>query len=122
MDAEEFVDAVKKVVREAAIEDSLSLLAHPPGRRPPLRLGEAAKWYGSLDENQRQLLAHVIGEAVDSAVFGFLCVLDGVRAVESGGVKGRFELRYVGETSILLNAEQGDMLHDLYNARSAVSR
>ena len=69
--------------------------------------------------NRKQLVAYVIGEAVDSAVFGFLCVFDGVRAVESVEIKGRFELRYTGETTVELNAQDAPMLHDLYNARKA---
>jgi hypothetical protein len=47
-------------------------------------------------------------------------VLDGVRQVEDGRAKGYFELRYIGVDSILLNAPDDAMLHDLYNAsRSA---
>ena len=53
---------------------------------------------------------------MDQAVFGFLCVLDGVRAVENGPDKGTFELRYLKDGSVLLNPQDEAMLHDLYNS------
>jgi hypothetical protein len=118
MTAEEFVAVLKVVVRDSAIKGSLATIEHPPGRKPSLELQKASDWYRSLDKDQQQILASVIGDAVDSAIFGFLCVLDGVRAAESGELKGRFELRYIGEGPILLNGEDKPMLHDLYNARS----
>ena len=120
MNPGKFIDALREVVRDAAIEDSLSTLAHPPGRNPPQKLREASEWFRSLDKDQQQLLISIVSGAVDSAVFGFLCVLDGVRQVEDGRAKGCFELRYIGVDSILLNAPDDAMLHDLYNApRSA---
>jgi hypothetical protein len=55
--------------------------------------------------------------AVDKAVFGFFCVLDGVRAIEDGRLGGALELRYVGGgLSQPLNSAEDDMLHDLFNA------
>jgi hypothetical protein len=118
MTAEEFIAALRVVVRDAAVKDSLATIEHPPGRKPSMELQKASAWYRSLDKDQQAILASVIGEAVDSAIFGFLCVLDGVRAVENGERKGRFELHYIGERAIWLNAEDKPMLHDLYNARS----
>jgi hypothetical protein len=116
MTPEKFIDALRKVVRDAAIEGSLSAVAYPPGRNPPQELRDASEWFRSLDRDQQQLLTSIVSGAVDSAIFGFLCVLDGVRQVEDGRTKGRFELRYIGDdTILLLNAPDDDMLHDLYN-------
>lgn len=113
MTPQEFIDVIRLVVRDAAVSDSLSLIEHPPGRKPSQDLREMAEWYQSLDADSRRHLSQVIALAVDSAVFGFLCVLDGVRPVEHVPPAGQFELRYVKDGVTLLNPG-GLMLHDLY--------
>lgn len=114
MNSKEFVTAIKKVVRDAAIEDCLKLLEQPPGRKPSQQLRHRAEWYKSLNADDREYLTDTISSAVDGAVFGFLCVLDGVRVVEDGKVKGNFELRYKNGESTILVGEGVEMLHDLY--------
>ena len=76
-----------------------------------------AEWYSSLDNRSRKLVASLVAEAIDTAIFGFLCVVDGVRAAENIPAKGRFELLHIGERVTLLNAPEGIMLHDLYSAQ-----
>jgi hypothetical protein len=113
MNAEEFVEAIKFVVREPAISGTLQVLNRPPGRRPNATLVENAAWYASLSKHDRERLASVLAQSVDMAIFGLLCVFDGVRAAENGEAKGRFEIRYVCDNgAVVLNAEQ--MLHELY--------
>ncbi len=53
-------------------------------------------------------------DAVNRAVFGFLCVLDGVRSIEEGQDNGRLELVYHKGKSVVLNPSEGEMLHDLW--------
>ena len=118
MNTEEFVAVIRKLVRDAAIDDTLDIFESPPGRRPSAELTEISKWYRSLDEHNQALFGRAIAQAVDSAIFGFLCVLDGVRPVESLETSGRFELQYVKkDDGMLLNAPNDKMLHDLYRAR-----
>lgn len=117
MDSREFISVIKKIVRDAAVSDTISVMEHPPGRKPPQESKDRAEWYRSLDHDQRRLLASVIADAADRVIFGLLCVVDGVRAVEDGEVKGRFELRYVKGTATLLNDPNDVMLHDLYKSR-----
>ena len=113
MNGEEFVEAIKLLVREPAIIGTLQILEEPPGRNPDAALTENAVWYASLSSQDRERLTSVLAQGVDMALFGVLCVLDGVRAIESGESKGRLEIRYVREArSVALNAER--MLHDLY--------
>jgi hypothetical protein len=116
MDAEQFIHALKLTVRDGAIDGTIGTLASPPGRRPSKELSQRAEWYSCLDEDDRFFLAQTIAFAADMAVFGFLCVLDGVCVVEDGPIKGHFELRYVKDGAKLLNPPDGIMLHDLYNA------
>jgi hypothetical protein len=68
MTAEEFIAALRVVVRDAAVKDSLATIEHPPGRKPSMELQKASAWYRSLDKDQQAILASVIGEAVDSAI------------------------------------------------------
>jgi hypothetical protein len=118
MDSREFIFRIKEIVRDAAISDTLTVINKPPGRKPSPDLIEAANWYRTLDADQRRNLAGVIALAVDYAVFGFLCVLDGVRAIEVHNVDNHhFELRYVGRNTTLLNSQDNEMLHDIYNER-----
>jgi hypothetical protein len=117
MNAEEFIVALKHVVRDAAIRDTLSILERPPGRNPPQELKTASERFHSLSSEHHQVLTFAVSNAVDSAIFGLLCVIDGVRTAVDDKGQGRFELRYVGETVDLLNDENAPMLHNLYNTR-----
>ena len=114
MDAEEFVEAIRIGVRDAAVEGTLDTLKRPPGRRPSEAPVQRAAWFNSLDKEQQRLLSEIVLQAVDSTIFGFLCVLDGVRVIENGSDKGIFELNYVRKGTIALNPPDGPMLHDLW--------
>lgn len=94
MNSQEFVEIVKSVVRDAAINDVISVIENPPGRRPLQELKDKSDWYNSLQDDQKQIVKSIVSQAVDSALFGFLCVIDGVRAFESMSNSGRLELIY----------------------------
>jgi hypothetical protein len=114
MDSQQFIYALRVVVRDGAASDAMSVLQRPPGRRPPKDMVDRSKWYASLDDDQRSVLAAIILDAANRAVFGFLCVIDGVRSIENEREKGRLELRYVKDGSVLLNSPEGVMLHELW--------
>jgi hypothetical protein len=114
MNSSQFIDLLRVVVRDGAASEVMSALEKPPGRRPPEDLVERSKWYSSLDDDQRRILSATVLDAADRAVFGFLCVIDGVRSIENESEKGRLELRYVKNGSVLLNPPERDMLHDLW--------
>lgn len=116
MDARDFVARIKATVRNPAVADTIRILQLPPGRRPRLDLLQHANWYRSLPQEQQEMLAAVVASAVDRALFGLFCVLDGVRVVEDGETKGDFQLNYVrGTTATQLNSIDEPPLHDLYN-------
>jgi hypothetical protein len=114
MDKQEFVNALKVAVRDSAVDEELSALLLPPGRRPSIDLLERSRWYSSLTDDQRMTLSSIMRAVADRAVFGFLCVLDGVRPIEEGFLGGRFELRYMNGNSLLLNPLEGEVLHELW--------
>jgi len=65
-------------------------------------------------EDQARVVS-VVRHGVQSALFGFFCVLDGVRAIEDGA-EGRLELTYVkGDNRRVINTEE-NFLHDIYQA------
>ena len=114
MDGQQFVDLLKIVVRDGAVSEELSVLQSPPGRSPSHNLLERSKWYNSLGDDQKKILSSIIMDVADRTVFGFLCVLDGARAIENSPQKGHLELRYVKDKTILINSPEGEILHELW--------
>jgi hypothetical protein len=56
-------------------------------------------------------------EAAELAVFSFLCILDGVSAIEDGPERGELRLNFVKEgRQTLLNDSAEGLLHDSFNA------
>lgn len=117
MNSHEFIKIIKTVVRDGAINDVISVVKNPPGRKVSQQLKTRSEWYQSLSDEQKQIVESIVSDSVDSALFGFLCVIDGVRAIESGPDKGSLELLYSKGESVQLNPHDGIMLHDLYNAQ-----
>jgi hypothetical protein len=109
----QFVVAIRTSVAERASENVLQQLKSPAGRRPDKRLLELSRWFNSLEPKDQDRVREVMNQSVDHAVFGFLCVLDGVRAIEAHP-KGTLNLQYVspeGEITIL----NSELLHELYD-------
>ena len=75
---EEFVKKIKLYVRDSAIDDSISLLEKPVGRRPSLKDRQKSEWYNTLNNEEKEIIKNVIIEAVNLSLFGFFSVLDGV--------------------------------------------
>lgn len=113
MNSEEFVNAIELYVRDAAIEDTISNLKSPPGRRVPEEVRSRSDWYNNLSELDRHHVDSAIASAVHAAIFGLFAALDGARTIDAG--QGRFELTYVADQRILLNPESIN-LHDLLKA------
>lgn len=114
MNAELFVDIIKKVVTESSIKGIESMLKSPPGRKPRKDLLEMSRYYNESTEEEKVIINKIIKLSVDNGVFGFLCVLDGVRAIEDGVDKGGLTLAYKKDVEIILNKDED--LHDFYNA------
>lgn len=114
MNTEEFVEIINLVVCNSTADDVISNLESPPGRQPDRELKELSVWFNSLDENAKVVVNQLIKMTSREAVKGFLCVLDGVRAIENQANKGQLELWYKrGEMKVNLNDPNGEMLHDL---------
>ena len=120
MDASQFVAAIKQAVRRSSIQGTLEITKNPPGRRRITDFERGrARWLESLGIEESEYIESILADAVDNALFGVLCVVDGVRAVESTPIKGSFELWYVRGDRKLLNRPEDPYLHDLYDSGGA---
>jgi hypothetical protein len=117
MDVTEFVEAIRLTVEQPSINDCINSYEDPPGRKPSKELLEISNWYKSMSEQDREMLRKVLADAVGSSIFGFFCVLDGVRAIEDSPEKGELELWHVknGQRTLINGSEQ-NLLHDEYSA------
>ncbi|MGQ7249534.1 hypothetical protein ACUN9Y_19645 [Halomonas sp. V046] len=116
MTSDEFVNAFKVAVKDAAIKDSIAVLQSPPGRKPAKEIVEASHFYNNLDDEGRQMVDLIIKHVAEGASFGALCVLDGVRAIESGAEKGEIILNYK-KNGATTNINKNNDLHDIYNSK-----
>ncbi|MCL4639686.1 MULTISPECIES: hypothetical protein [Olivibacter] len=117
MTQEQFVDALKIAVTESSVKGVVSALESPPGRKPKDLYKKLSEWYNGLDAADKNMVVDIVRLSIDHGVFGFLCVIDGVRAIAGGDKSGEFTLSYKdvdGES--ILNDPNEDYLHDLYNA------
>ena len=116
MDTEEFVRGIKASCSDTLAESEIKSFKNPPGRRPNTRLLRLFKWFQQLNPGDQAMLAEAMKVTAEDAIFGFFCVLDGVRVIENGEDKGNFELFYVkGDERVLLNPS-GDDLHDIFQS------
>ena len=116
MNSEKFVEAVRRHVGDAAIEDTIANLKNPPGRRVPLEERARSDWYNALSPEDAKHVNSIIATAVHESLFGLLAVLDGARTIDDEG--GRFELAYFTDQRVVLNDPQAIGLHDLLNGSS----
>jgi hypothetical protein len=117
LNKDEFIAAIRVAVHDSAIKGMKTNLASPPGRRPYEKTKETSRWFNSLPDEDKRQVEEIIKQAVHSSVFGFLCVLDGVSAIESTSEKGSLELSYnKNGNKTLINDERGEMLHDIYQS------
>lgn len=114
MNATDFVDAIRTEVRDAAVSDVMSLIEHPPGRRPSPALVSLSQWFNGLSDADKQQIRRAVEMASNHATFGFLAVLDGARSIENSTDRGAIELHFVkSNQSVLLNNPKGKALHEL---------
>jgi hypothetical protein len=119
LDVRQFVSVVVSAVRAPALQGTFNTLRQPPGRDPDAGLLQLAQWFRDLPEADRRMAARLLAHAVDSALFGMMCLLDGVLSVNPRpGVNQRLHLHAELEDGgrRLLNDPTGTNpeLHDLY--------
>lgn len=115
MNSDQFVAALVEHVHEPAIQGVISQLESPSGRRPPAKNVQLSEWYAQLNEQDRTNLHAVVGRSVHAALFGALCAIDGVRALQDGSTGHEFQLLSVEQGNVeRLNRPDDESLHDIY--------
>ena len=114
MNSELFVSVIRKVVRNSAIKGVIHKLKKPSGRNVPDSVKQRSNWFNSLSDEERNNIEKIIINSVDETLFGFLCVIDGVRTIEDNEKKGVLKLVYKNKEELLLNDPDKKFLHDLY--------
>ena len=81
MAPDEFVQGIKSACSDTLAESEIKSFKNPPGRRPNKRLLRISQWFQQLNPGDQAMLAEVLKVAAEDAIFGFFCVLDGVRVI-----------------------------------------
>jgi hypothetical protein len=115
MKSQEFVDAIRRLVMEAAVSDTILAVRHPPGKAPARELMELSNWFKELSDGDQQMAKRMLELTAHAAVSGFLAVLDGARTIiAQESPSDHFELRHVhGAQTDVLGGPNGDVLHEL---------
>jgi len=113
MQPDEFVEALRRSCRDSAVKDCVALLTKPPGRKPEPSLVRLSQWFNALAESDRKFVTEAMHEAADATLFGVLCVIDGVRTIETEEEKSEFKLSAVRGTVEYQLSPSETYLHDL---------
>lgn len=120
MDRNEFIEAVYKYIALNAYTDAVESLKKPVGRQPSKEDILRSERYLSLSDEAKEVCDWVAKDSVDSALFGFFCVLDGVRNINATIANSRLRLTLETESETFILADNTEYLgtpdlHDLYN-------
>lgn len=107
---DKFINEIYEKIRIASFEAMVRNLKKPVGRAPNPKLIEMSKWYNNLAIEDERQLQRIMKDAIDEAVFSFLCVLDRARSLE--GVNFDFSLK---NAEGMIETGDGEYLHDIYN-------
>lgn len=117
MNKKQFIEITKSEVKEVSVSGIIQVLTKPSGRNPAKNLVELSDFYNRMNNDERQKIHEIISLAIDNSIFGFLCVIDGVRAIEDTAPFGKLKLSYVNnDVEIVLN-DDDEYLHDIYKAQ-----
>jgi hypothetical protein len=113
MTQKKFVEVIQDVVIDESIRSIQSNLINPPGRKPSEELILTSNFYNNLNDHDKRLMMQIVKDAVQTGVWGFFCVLDGVRSIENDK-GGKLALFYENDgAKTLLNDPQEEFLHEL---------
>ncbi len=114
MKSEQFVEVLRRVVRDQTVRDLPETLEHPPGRAPRKELLELSAWYRGLGESDRAMVRRIVAESVDATMFALLCVLDGAQVIEDPKERGELVLEHVGPRGRTRLNDETTPLHELW--------
>ena len=118
MTPEEVVQAVKVVAFDSAVDGTVKHLeSGPDGRGLQPRSVALSDWYNGLAAEDRLMVIESVRDAAHAAVFGVMCVLDGVRVVDKAPDVG-LRLTATDQLGVSTKLTDSDSceLHDEFNA------
>ncbi len=118
MQPSDFVHGLTTQCRDAAVADCVADFENPPGRRPTPSLVEMSHWFLSLQPKDREFVVRAMRAAADSTLFGVLCVIDGVRAIEPHPSKSDFTVTVSKDGAISAISPSEEFLHDIYRSEA----
>ena len=118
MDTDDFAFAVRRYVHDGIAESTGEGLINPSGRKPSQNTAELSEWYRNLPESDRAMALKLVARGSHAALFGLLCVLDGVKAIENLPERGTLRLIHESNSGkvVLGDSENCSDLHDAFQA------
>jgi hypothetical protein len=80
-------------------------------------LGMPCEWV-QRPANDRVFLVRAMQAVADSTFFGVLCVIDGVRAIETQSPKSEFTVTAARDGLVSVVSPSDEFLHDLYRSQA----
>ena len=113
-----FTQEIIMNVRNSALKSMIHNLEQPAGRKPAPKTVKMSEWYHTLSQKDKSSLQEIMQDSIDESLFGFFCVLDGVRDID---VKGELILclNNNGEIMKLNDENDEEYLHDVFNRMTA---
>lgn len=121
MDAEKFIAGIKGSVEHSTISGTLRMLQKPTKSASEEKRAYSNWWHG-LSEAEQSHVRNIVTDTVQFTVFNFLCVLDGVAAVENLPHTGKLKLvfkKHDGSQVLLTDAPRVDELHSIYGGTTS---
>ena len=116
MNSIEFIEMLRIVVAKSSINAVKTNITTPPGKAPQEKYIIMSSFHNSLNETDKKNIDLIIKESVDTAIFQFLSIIDGVVSIDNN--KGS-ELKLYYEANFLktlINDIKEEYLHDIFNA------
>ncbi|NEN75479.1 hypothetical protein F9B74_03950 [Pelistega sp. NLN82] len=119
---EKFIDNLYQQVDIDGINRIVSILEDPPGRRPAEELKSLSHYFNSKSEDEKIILKKMIKLAVESTIFDILCILDQVCTFDDDIENIKILAMNKAGEEILVNDDNKQYLHDLFNIARGNSR
>lgn len=114
MDTRQFVKAIRSYAGDIATKSIAEDLKDEPSPGWPDSLRSEARWFSSLTADDQARALAVAARAVDAALFGLFCILDGARSVERSSERGEFRVVYVKGGIVRELSNPQVLLHEIY--------
>ena len=118
MEPVDFIRRLTTECRDAAVADCVALFEQPLGRRPSEALVQLSEWFRKLPAGDRDFVVRAMKNSADATLFGVLCVIDGVRVIESTASKTDFTLSATRDGVVSVISPGEEFLHDIYRSEA----